>query len=58
MLAINRLRLASALVPLLESDLSEVTRIAKAGELATALARRNGILAATFWIAPAPAADR
>ncbi|HEY6347272.1 MAG TPA: hypothetical protein VIY49_37765 [Bryobacteraceae bacterium] len=43
-----RLRLASALVPLLEPDLSEVTRIAKAGELATALAQRNGILAATL----------
>jgi hypothetical protein len=43
-----RLRLASALVPLLEPDLSEVTRIAKAGELATALAQRNGVLAATL----------
>jgi len=43
-----RLRLASALVPLLEPDLSEVTRIAKAGELATAFEQGNGMLAATL----------
>jgi TIR domain len=42
------LRLAYALAPLLEPDLTEIARITKTGELATALAQCNGTLSKTL----------